>query len=70
MLSGCSSLTTKEVNKTPIQENLLVKCEEQLDAVTGTTGKDAFLALKNDAVQYNECAARHNALVDIIKDGK
>jgi hypothetical protein len=27
-----------------------------------------FLIINQDAIQYNECSTRHNALVDVIKE--
>ena len=51
----------------PIQANLLEKCPE-LSKHEGTTGKDVLFTLTNWASEYNECAARHGALVDAVKD--
>ena len=65
-LTGCSLLSVQEkVN--PIQANLLEKCPE-LSKHEGTTGKDVLYTLTNWATEYNECAARHNQLVDVVKD--
>lgn len=66
-LVGCSTLTSKEVNKTPIQANLLTKCPEHLNEVQGVTGKAILEALLDDNDLYNECSARHNALVDALE---
>lgn len=49
----------------PIQANLLVKCPE-LSKHEGTTGSMVLITLTNWASEYNECAARHNALVDAV----
>ena len=66
MLTGCSLLSVQEkVN--PIQANLLEKCPE-LSKHEGTTGKDVLYTLTNWATEYNECAARHNQLVDVVTD--
>ena len=51
----------------PIQANLLEKCPE-LSKHEGTTGKDVLYTLTNWATEYNECAARHNQLVDVVND--
>lgn len=52
----------------PIQQNLLQRCDE-LTRHEGTTGKMVLLTLTRWAAEYNECAARHNGLVDAIKGG-
>ena len=66
ILTGCSLLSVQEkVN--PIQANLLETCPE-LSKHEGTTGKDVLYTLTNWATEYNECAARHNQLVDVVKD--
>ena len=64
MLTGCSSLNVQEQVK-PTQANLLKKCQE-LSKHEGTTGKMVLLTLTNWASEYNECAARHNSLVDVV----
>ena len=66
IMTGCSWLNVQEkVN--PIQANLLEKCPE-LSKHEGTTGKDVLYTLTNWATEYNECAARHNQLVDVVND--
>lgn len=50
----------------PIQENLLAKCPE-LSKHEGTTGAMVLTTLVDWASTYNECAARHNQLVDVVK---
>lgn len=49
----------------PIQANLLTKCTE-LTKHEGTKGADVLLTLTTWASEYNECAARHNGLVDAV----
>ena len=50
----------------PTQANLLTKCPE-LTKHEGTTGKMVLLTMTTWATEYNECAARHNELVDVIQ---
>jgi hypothetical protein len=68
VLPACSFLSSKEVNRAPTQANLLIKCPEELPAVTGITGKDLLQSLLEDSDLYNECSARHNALVDALEE--
>lgn len=51
----------------PMQANLLEKCPE-LSKHEGKTGKDIIYTLTTWASEYNECAARHNQLVDAVKE--
>ena len=51
----------------PIQANLLKKCPE-LSKHEGTTGAMVLITLTNWATEYNECAARHAALVDAVNE--
>jgi hypothetical protein len=67
MLTACSSLKVQE-QAAPIQANLLAKCEP-LTEHEGKTGSMVLLTLTRWATEYNECAARHNGLVDAIKGG-
>ena len=67
-LQGCHWLTkAEEPSRIPIQANLLTKCPENLNEVQGVTGKAILEALLDDNDLYNECSARHNALVDAIE---
>lgn len=66
IMTGCSLWNVQEPVK-PIQANLLEKCPE-LSKHEGTTGKDVLYTLTNWATEYNECAARHNQLVDVVND--
>lgn len=43
----------------------MTKCEE-LPKHEGTTGAMVLLTLTQWATQYNECATRHNGLVDVV----
>lgn len=58
------------MSRIPIQANLLTKCPETLNPVQGITGKYILETLLDDSDLYNECSARHNALVDAVKDNK
>lgn len=51
----------------PIQSNLLTKCDV-LPVHEGKTGASVLSTLVVWASIYNECASRHNALVDVVKD--
>lgn len=67
MTTACTSLKVQE-QAAPIQENLLAKCEP-LTKHEGKNGSMVLLTLTRWATEYNECAARHNGLVDAIKGG-
>jgi hypothetical protein len=51
----------------PIQSNLLTKCDT-LPAHEGKTGALMLSTMLAWATAYNECAERHNALVDVVKN--
>ena len=63
-LTACNSLTVRE-QAAPIQQNLLRKFDT-LPPHTGTTGADVLRTMILWASDYNECAATHNALVDVL----
>lgn len=63
-VTGCFWSTAPELVK-PYQQNLLKKCPE-LSKHDGTTGKDVLATLLNWADEYNDCAVRHNGLVDAV----
>jgi hypothetical protein len=68
-LTSCAQLKVQEQVK-PIQANLLAKCP-QLTKHEGTTGAMVIQTMISWASQYNDCAAKHNALVDVVsKEGK
>ena len=64
MTTGCSSLNVQEQVK-PTQATLTIKCPI-LSKHEGTTGTAVLLTLTSWASEYNECATRHNGLVDAI----
>ena len=68
LLFGCASLSQPE-QVSPIQSNLLTKCAE-LTKHEGTTGAMVLSTMVRWATEYNECAARHNNLVDAVTKGK
>ena len=49
-----------------IQENLLSKCDV-LPELEGGAGSDAYVWGLRVVAQYNDCATRHNGLVDAIR---
>jgi hypothetical protein len=51
----------------PRQSNLLHPCPE-LSPHQGKTGVDVTATLLRWAGEYNACAARHNALIEALKD--
>jgi hypothetical protein len=48
-----------------IQQDLLVPCPD-LSKHEGVTGADVLRTMVSWAREYNECSARHNALVKAI----
>lgn len=50
-----------------IQQNLLVKCPEQLSQLRDGTARQVALTLSEWATTYHECAVRHNGLVDAVE---
>jgi len=68
-LSGCS---TRALNapREPYQENQLTLCPVNLPRLAGKTGTDFNAALTRYFQLYTDCAARHNALVGIIRERK
>lgn len=67
--SGCST----KVQIAPsehYQENQLTLCPVNLPRLAGPTGNDFDAALTAYRQMYTDCAARHNALVGIIRQRK
>lgn len=64
LLTACSSLNVR-AQAEPIQQNLLTKCEP-LSEHEGTTGAMVLTTMLRWASEYNDCAARHNGLVDAV----
>ncbi|EAA4371381.1 hypothetical protein ABO57_000846 [Salmonella enterica subsp. enterica serovar Abony] len=52
------------------QENQLTLCPVTLPRLSGPTGNDFDAALTAYRQMYTDCAARHNALVGIIRQRK
>lgn len=52
----------------PMQENLLVKCPEELPAATGKTGADWIRMAVSWRSQYNECKTRQHGLIEAVKE--
>ncbi|ECX9514184.1 hypothetical protein F6Z27_09085 [Salmonella enterica] len=52
------------------QENQLTLCPVTLPRLAGQTGNDFDAALTAYRQMYTDCAARHNALVGIIRQRK
>lgn len=50
-----------------IQENLLVRCEPLAELTGSGEGRDVFVWALGTVAQYNDCATRHNGLVDVVK---
>lgn len=50
-----------------IQESLLVKCPDELPALTDGTGGDVAVTMNEWAAQYHRCAKPHNGLVDAVR---
>lgn len=66
MMTGCAWWKRPGVEP-PLQANLLQRCPEFLTEHTGTDGKAVFRTMTNWPLEYNECAARHNGLVDAVQ---
>ena len=50
------------------QENLLVKCPNELPKLSsGMAGEVATVFRETQSI-YHDCAARHNGLVDAVKE--
>lgn len=64
LLSGCSTPQPKE--QLPIQQTLLVKCQEALPELTDGTAGSVLVVMKEWAAIYHVCAARHSGLVDAV----
>ena len=69
MMPGCSSLNSQNDN-TPIQENLLTKCPLETPSPAGKAGKEVLTTLLEWEKFYNECAIRHDGLVDAVRKMK
>ncbi|OUK82145.1 hypothetical protein BZY51_05150 [Enterobacter hormaechei] len=67
--SGCST-NWRPAPSEPYQENQLALCPVDLPRLAGPTGNDFDAALTAYRQMYADCAARHNALVGIIRQRK
>ncbi|EHY1914465.1 hypothetical protein LT810_005106 [Escherichia coli] len=65
--SGCSTPVLKPLS-VPWQENQLTECPKTLPRLAGPTGADFDAALRTLTSRYTECAARHNSLVETIRN--
>lgn len=63
LFAGC---TTVETTLPSDQENLKAKCP-RLPDLPGGAGTDVYPWALNAAATYNECATRHNGLVDVLE---
>ncbi|WP_424913271.1 Rz1-like lysis system protein LysC [Acinetobacter baumannii] len=61
MMTGCTKSTI--LSKPVIPANLIQPCSN-LNALTGTTGKDLMIWSVDTVAKYNDCKSRHAALVD------
>jgi hypothetical protein len=66
MLTACASSKPPAQAK-PLQASLLTPCQP-LPPHQGTTGADVLRTMTLWAGEFNECAERHNALVQALKD--
>ena len=64
LMTACASLKEPE-QVPPTQQNLLTKCPE-LSKHEGTTGAMVLSTMLRWAAEYNDCATRHNGLVDAV----
>ncbi len=62
-MTGCVNST---VTPMVVQQSLLIKCDNSLPLVYGTTGKDWVIMGKQWSSQYHECSIIHNGLVDAV----
>ncbi|MBP4149556.1 hypothetical protein ITF21_17180 [Acinetobacter baumannii] len=64
MMMGCSNSTT--LSKPAIPANLLQPCPD-LNELAGTTGKDWMIWAVPTVARYNDCKARHGAIVKALE---
>ena len=65
MMMGCQRLIVPQVTNS-LPADLMQPCPE-LRLLTGTTGQDIVLWSIDTANKYQDCKARHSALVDAVK---
>ncbi|MER0131718.1 Rz1-like lysis system protein LysC, partial [Acinetobacter baumannii] len=61
MMTGCNN--SMNSLKPVIPANLIQPCSN-LNEIEGTTGKDLMIWSVDTVAKYNDCKARHSALVD------
>ncbi|HHP6995467.1 hypothetical protein [Acinetobacter baumannii] len=61
---ACSNSTT--LSKPVIPANLIQPCPN-LNELAGTTGKDLIIWSVDTVAKYNDCKARHGALVKTLE---
>lgn len=67
LVAGCAHKPPVQSEQPkPIQQNLLAKCPP-LSKHEGTTGAAVIRTMTLWAAEYNECANRHNLLVESVK---
>ncbi|ENU4312544.1 hypothetical protein ACFH3E_001182, partial [Acinetobacter baumannii] len=64
MMTGCSKSTI--LSKPVIPANLTQPCPN-LNELAGTTGKDLMIWSVDTVAKYNDCKARHGALVKTLE---
>ncbi|PZL92714.1 hypothetical protein DOL91_06005 [Acinetobacter baumannii] len=61
---GCTKSTT--LSKPVIPANLIQPCPN-LNEIEGTTGKDLMIWSVDTVAKYNDCKARHGAIVKALE---
>ena len=59
------SCTTVQTQSETTQSSLLVQCAP-LPLIKDGDGKGVFVWALNAVAQYNDCATRHNGLVEVV----
>ena len=70
MLAGCVSLTKQPSTDVPVPANLLTKCE-RIPNIKDKANMGDLMTYSVDLMrQYNECAIRHDGLVEAVTKKK
>ncbi|WP_444978678.1 Rz1-like lysis system protein LysC [Acinetobacter seifertii] len=64
ILTGCNKSTI--LSKPVIPANLIQPCSN-LNEIEGTTGKDLMIWSVDTVAKYNDCKARHGAIVKALE---
>ncbi|MDM8400642.1 hypothetical protein M8M17_20130 [Acinetobacter baumannii] len=64
MMTGCTKSTA--LLKPVIPANLMQPCPN-LNEIEGTTGKDLMIWSVDTVAKYNDCKARHSAIVKALE---